>query len=72
MNVEQASLVFHPEQDNYLGVGAVGTKPGEIPVAFEDDPVETSLEVPRMPFLDTAVAIGLRIRHGRPGISGSA
>jgi hypothetical protein len=43
MNVEKASLVFHPEQDNYLGVGAVGTEPGEIPVTFEDDPVETSL-----------------------------
>jgi len=72
MNMEQASLVFHPEQDNYLGVGAVGTEPGEIPVAFEDDPVETPFQVPRMPFLDTAVAIGLRVRHGRPDISGSA
>jgi hypothetical protein len=43
MNMEQARLVFHPEQDNYLGVGTVGAEPGEIPVTFENDPVETSL-----------------------------
>jgi len=43
MNMEQPRLVFHPELDNYLGVGAGGAEPGEVRVAVEDDPVETPL-----------------------------
>lgn len=71
MNPEEVKIVFHPEQNNYLGVGSDGTQPGEIPVTVEDDPVKASLQVPRLPFHDATVAIGLRLRNGQPGISGS-
>ena len=67
MNPKHARLVvFHPEHDDYLRISTGDAKFCEIPVAVEDDLVNTALQVPRMPLPDTAVHVGLRVRHGRP------
>ena len=71
MNLEKARLVIHPEHDRYFGIGAGGTEPGEITIAVEDDFVEAALQVPGTPFLDAAVAIGLRVRYRYPRIPGN-
>jgi hypothetical protein len=70
MYAKQERPVFHPEHDDYLRVGADSAQTGEIAVTIEINPVESLVQVPRMPFLDAPVAVGLRLRDGRPGISG--
>jgi len=64
MNPQHVRLVFRPEHDDYLRVSAGDAKPGEIPVAVEDNLINASPQVPRMPFPDAAVPVSLRIRHG--------